>query len=118
MLKKPPSRRLCRAILVATVLLTFNGSPAQAAGQGGAPERVVAVELRQEMREMIRAARDRVFPSLVHIEVVSVRHEDGWETRHRSQGSGVLDTSCILAEGRAWRQEEVRWRTRLTLIQT
>ncbi len=42
------------------------------------------------MRELVRAARDRVFPSLVHIEVVTVEYEGGEEVKRRVAGSGTI----------------------------
>ncbi len=48
------------------------------------------VELRDGMRQLIRDARDRVFPALVHIEAVTVQYEGGEEVKGRIAGSGTI----------------------------
>lgn len=86
-------RRRLAALLVPMLLLISPGLMAQAAvathHDAGNPR---SEGLRREVRSMIAAARDRVFPSLVHIEVVTARHQDGQEIRDRSQGSGMIVT--------------------------
>jgi len=47
-------------------------------------------ELREGMRQLVRDARDRVFPALVHIEVVTVQYEGGEEVKGRTAGSGTI----------------------------
>ena len=46
--------------------------------------------LREELRQMVRAARDRVFPALVSIEVVTVDYAGGKEHKGRAVGSGSI----------------------------
>jgi serine protease Do len=67
------------------------------------PTALGAEEVREGLRKMISVARDRVFPSLVHIEVISVRFEDGREIRMKRQGSGIL----ISPEGHVLTNEHV-----------
>jgi serine protease Do len=76
-----------RSSILFLLLLLAKVGPVAADTPPGAPD-----ELRQEVRRMIAAARDRVFPSLVHIEVVVTRYADGREIRDRAQGSGTLIT--------------------------
>ena len=45
-----------------------------------------------DVRDAIAAARDRVFPSLVNIEVVSLEYTGGKEQKSRSTGSGTIFT--------------------------
>jgi serine protease Do len=54
-----------------------------------------ADRLREDLRAMITAARDRVFPALVNIHVVTVRYYNGKEHK----GSGVGSGSIISPEG-------------------
>jgi serine protease Do len=49
-----------------------------------------ADQLRQDLREMITLARDRVFPSLVNIRVITVRYYGGKEHKGESVGSGTI----------------------------
>ncbi|MFQ5490134.1 MAG: trypsin-like peptidase domain-containing protein [Phycisphaerae bacterium] len=49
-----------------------------------------ADRLRQDMRRLIESARDRVFPALVNIEVVTVRYWRGNERKGKSTGSGTI----------------------------
>lgn len=49
-------------------------------------------DLPVDVRDAIAAARDRVFPSLVNIEVVSVEYAGGKEQKNRSTGSGTIFT--------------------------
>ena len=52
-------------------------------------------ELRSELRRVIAEARDRVFPALVSIRVVTVQYVHGQEWKGQSVGSGTI----ISAEG-------------------
>jgi serine protease Do len=45
---------------------------------------------RSELRRVIRQARDRVFPALVSIRVVTVRYRGGRELKGQSVGSGTI----------------------------
>jgi serine protease Do len=47
-------------------------------------------ELRESVRQMIATARDRVFPALVNIEVVTVNYWGGQERKGGSVGSGTI----------------------------
>ena len=49
-----------------------------------------ADQLRQDLREMITLARDRVFPSLVNIRVITVRYYGGKEQKGQAVGSGTI----------------------------
>lgn len=46
--------------------------------------------LREDMRQMIEVARDRVFPSLVNISVSTVSHWGGREHKGQATGSGTI----------------------------
>ncbi|MFH1746461.1 MAG: PDZ domain-containing protein [Planctomycetota bacterium] len=47
-------------------------------------------ELREEVRQMIAGARDRVFPALVNIDVITVQYWGGKERKGGSTGSGTI----------------------------
>jgi serine protease Do len=47
-------------------------------------------ELRDEMRAMVQSARDKVFPALVNISVVTTSFEGGEESKGGSTGSGTI----------------------------
>ncbi len=73
--------------------------PAAADGERGAAaltfgavgsEGVEPSALRDELRHMIGAARDRVYPALVSIRVVTVRYRGGREIKGQSVGSGSI----------------------------
>ncbi len=49
-----------------------------------------AQDVREGIREMVSTARDRVFPALVNIRVVTVSFWDGKETKGQSTGSGTI----------------------------
>lgn len=49
-----------------------------------------AQPLKQDLREIIAAARDKVFPALVNIHVVTVEYWSGKETKSESVGSGTI----------------------------
>lgn len=63
-------------------------SPAEPAPAGGVNE-----TFRRELRRTIGEARDRVFPALVSIEVVTVQFGQGKELKGQSVGSGTLFTA-------------------------
>jgi serine protease Do len=48
--------------------------------------------LREEMRELVTGARDKVFPALVNIAVITVNYYSGKETKGGAVGSGTLIT--------------------------
>jgi len=99
-----PRRRLATLLWTAFLLLWMPRTTALSA-QAPADEtgRLGAEEIRQGLRQMIASARDRVFPSLVHIDVIAVRYVEGRELRVRRQGSGTL----ISAEGHVLTNEHV-----------
>ena len=100
------SRPLSAAPLLAlvTALATFPGPPPALAAPPPAPAEPAAAAspdpapprdgelggLRQGMRQLVRQARDRVFPALVHIEAVTVEYEGGEEVKGRTAGSGTI----------------------------
>lgn len=49
-----------------------------------------ADRLRQDLRQMVTIARDRVFPGLVNIRVITVRYWDGKEQKGQAVGSGTI----------------------------
>src|SRR5262245_7852888 len=61
-------------------------APAQAATLDS-PE-----HLREEMRALVTGARDKVFPALVNISVVTVNYFSGKETKGGAVGSGTIIT--------------------------
>lgn len=67
---------------------TSSGTPASA--DETAPDDPRLVALRREVRDLITTARDRVFPALVNIDVVSLEYQGGKETKNRSTGSGTI----------------------------
>jgi serine protease Do len=74
--------------------------------RAASPER-----LREEMREMVAKARDRVYPALVNISVITVSYWGGKETKGGSTGSGtilseegyVLTNQHVVNDGRKFR---------------
>lgn len=73
----------------ASVTSTAYGQQTQGS-PGGNVEK--ADQLRQDLREMITLARDRVFPALVNIKVITVRYYGGKEHKGRIVGSGTIIT--------------------------
>ncbi|MCC6429169.1 MAG: PDZ domain-containing protein [Phycisphaerales bacterium] len=66
-------------------------TPASTAPAGQAqPVPAEAREVREGIREMVTSARDKVFPALVNIRVVTVSFWDGKETKGQSTGSGTI----------------------------
>ena len=49
-----------------------------------------ADRLRQDLKEMVSLARDRVFPALVNIKVITVRYWGGKEHKGQAIGSGTI----------------------------
>ena len=60
-------------------------SPATSSSDTGSPER-----LRDDLRALVQQARDRVFPALVNISVITVNFMGGKETKGGSVGSGTI----------------------------
>jgi len=75
---------------------TVNGSAATGASapeQPKGPDQspgASAARLRTDMRQLVTDARDKVFPSLVNISVVTVSYWGGKETKGGSVGSGTI----------------------------
>lgn len=86
----PPSISFtCRLFCVALVSL-FTSFPLQAEPALDTRERDKAEQLRQDLQSLITSARDRVFPSLVNIRVITARYFDGDERKGLSVGSGTV----------------------------
>jgi serine protease Do len=62
-------------------------NPATGAASPDSPEK-----LREEMRAVVTGARDKVFPALVNISVVTVNYFSGKETKGGAVGSGTIIT--------------------------
>lgn len=92
----------CTHRLVAWILLAAGSSTglawqAQAADLKQPAGNVVSAEddariamLRNNVRQMVASARDKVFPALVNIDVVTLEYQNGKETKNRSTGSGTI----------------------------
>jgi serine protease Do len=89
-------RSRCAVVLLVTAASALKGVPAQA--QATAPAAPVTDpdprigQLRDQVRELVGSARDKVFPALVNIEVVTLQYDGGKETKDRSTGSGTIVT--------------------------
>lgn len=93
-----PSWRSAVALMIATsVLLTLCRTGSVHADDRAPSEEDLARagQLREDMRQMIEVARDRVFPSLVNISVSTVNYWGGREHKGQATGSGTI----ISAEG-------------------
>lgn len=79
-------------VLVGSAAFLGSTQAAPAQREGVAPRSNIekADQLRQDLREMISLARDRVFPSLVNIRVITVRYWDGRERKGQAVGSGTI----------------------------
>ncbi len=67
----------------------------QAGARGGASDGHSMVDVSQDVRDAIADARDRVFPALVNVEVVTLEYGGGKEQKNRGTGSGTI----LSAEG-------------------
>jgi len=88
----PHSSRSLRSLMI--FVLAAASAPAVGRAQQIRPEASADVEkanqLRQDLRAMISLARDRVFPALVNIKVITVEYFDGKEEKGQSVGSGTI----------------------------
>lgn len=73
-------------------LVCFSAAPAMAQGtpEVDPAEIEKAEQLRRDMRQMMKLARDRVFPALVNIHVITVGYWGGKEHKGRAVGSGTI----------------------------
>lgn len=80
--------------LVVALTLSISGVRDTVAGVQSAEP---SDQVRAGLRDMIAAARDAVFPALVHIEVHAVEHWAGQESKMTSTGSGtIIDPSGLV----------------------
>jgi len=70
--------------------VVLGGPRTLAAGDDPPADPAKAEQLREDLRKLIQAARDRVFPALVNIHVVTVDFWDGKEQKGQSIGSGTI----------------------------
>jgi serine protease Do len=75
------------AALLTTGLACQTGPPRPAVEP---PPPLVAERLREDVRQMVSAARDRVFPALVNIHVVTLNYWGGKEQKGAAVGSGTI----------------------------
>ncbi len=76
--------------LGAGLALGVPGSMSRAQGAPPASASHEAADVREGIREMVTSARDKVFPALVNIRVVTVSFWDGKETKGQATGSGTI----------------------------
>ncbi|MBI1189223.1 MAG: PDZ domain-containing protein [Tepidisphaera sp.] len=67
---------------------TMATPPAGSAAASG--DDLAAQNLREEMRKVVLEARDKVFPALVNISVITVNYATGQETKGGATGSGSI----------------------------
>lgn len=79
-----------RAVWLAGLLLLVMPAAAQQQPEIPPQELARAEELREDMRRLMGLARDRVFPALANISVITVRYSDGKEFKGRAVGSGTI----------------------------
>lgn len=109
MASDPPRRSTLTAMGTRFLIITILAAAGSAAGAPPPPteptpeDLAKARALREDMRRMIKVARDRVFPSLVNISVVTVDYWGGKEHKGRSIGSGTI----ISAEGHVLTNQHV-----------
>jgi len=83
----PRIRMLAVLVLTATVASPLRAEPPATPSPSDLKK---AEAFREDMRRMIELARDRVFPSLVNISVVTVDYWGGKEHKGSSTGSGTI----------------------------
>ena len=77
-------------ILCVVLVALMTGVPLQADQAPETRAQDPAEQLRQDLQSLIISARDRVFPSLVNIQVVTARYFNGDEHKGLSVGSGTV----------------------------
>ena len=77
-------------IVVLSLLMVFVAAPVSADSVFKDQNREKVEELRDDLREMVTSARDRVFPSLVNIQVTTSRYFGGEEHKGQATGSGTI----------------------------
>lgn len=95
-------RSLPPVVLLLLLLLSAPAARADEASPSPA-EAIDASFLRAELLEMVRSARDEVFPALVSLRVVTEQYRGGKEIKGQAVGSGTL----ITAEGHVLTNEHV-----------
>lgn len=84
----PSLRRSTSLALLSVVLVLGGQAGCRSGGSSGDDPRLS--QLRAETRAIIASARDRVFPSLVNIDVVTMTYQGGKESKSLSGGSGTI----------------------------
>lgn len=77
-------------LVLALVLAAAARAPGQQTPEIAPQELERAERLRADLRHMVQLARDRVFPALVNINVITVRYWGGKEQKGQSTGSGTI----------------------------
>ncbi|MFQ5422491.1 MAG: PDZ domain-containing protein [Phycisphaerae bacterium] len=93
-------------LLVIVAVMSPDSSWAASVGSASEPspgDSAKAAALRADMRKMIGVARDRVFPALVNISVITVDYWGGKEHKGQSIGSGTI----ISAQGHVLTNQHV-----------
>lgn len=85
-------RRFGGRVVFVTAFLVMVESDGRGEGPGalGSANVEKADQLRRDLREMITLARDRVFPALVNIRVITVWYGEGKDRKGQSVGSGTI----------------------------
>ena len=85
-----PARTLAPTMLVLLAgLATAAGCSARTSPGNDPPSVAKAEELREDLRALITSAKDKVFPALVNIRVITANYYGGKETKGGSTGSGT-----------------------------
>src|SRR5262249_603372 len=80
--------RPCAGVLACFILLS--SARVTFAQKGPSADIAKAEQLREDLRRLIELARDKVFPALVNIHVVTVSYFDGKEHKSQAVGSGTI----------------------------